>query len=469
MPEHLRYNMSIIPIPNRQKTLLSDGKNGNFSLYFPRMVSWLDNEGEKMKDKECIVDLGKESVSRFGAAKTALDNIHKKQKLILEKIFSPDIQVFEFHAKLASPYISGLGAGHPTETGMILDRNTGLPFIPASGIKGVLRLAHALDLAEKAPDIVKANNKGELEISDKIPSMRKYFGDTDTRIKNSVRGQIVFLDAFPSTIPTLKTDIMNPHFGKYYNGEQPPVETESPIPIKFLAVKEGTEFTFRCFVSKLAQPEKSDDVERSWNDGDKLAVKSMFEKALKQLGLGGKTAVGYGRFTDFEEHDLASEIRSKEELAKKEAAEKKKKDEEERIKTEKEAEEARLKAQKEVAEQKLLETKKSRIEELTDAIENLGINTNEKEQKKIDRQRKILELVKFSFENKQEEIGKLFQSVFDSSLANINIAAIEQLYFEAADAIMNYLQKQNLWNKSPKMMQDKIKEIKREWNNINRQ
>ncbi len=303
------------PIPENQINLLcsDNGANGNFSLYFPRMVEWNDNCS---KDKDSIVNLGKASVTRYNAANNALQSNHEKQSYVVNSVANEGFLAFEIRAVLTSPFISGLGSGHPTETGMILDRNTGLPFLPASGIKGVLRTAHTLNLYNSNKDsasfqerwikrgdldskgrLHESNTGKELMLDDKEPSLRKYFGDTDTN-PGSVRGQIVFLDAFPAKVPLLKTDIMNPHFSKYYNGNGSvePVETETPIPIKFLAVTEGTEFIFRCYASPLQKPDKNDEVPREWGEEDEKAIIDMFMKATQEIGFGAKTAIGYGRF-----------------------------------------------------------------------------------------------------------------------------------------------------------------------------
>ena len=91
---------------------------------------------------------------------------------------------------------------------------------------------------------------------------------------------------------------MNPHFGKYYAGSQGPLETENPIPVKFLTVAEGAEFVFRCFVSPLPDDGLAapDSPVRPLDDTDGKVVAAMFSRACKQLGFGAKTAVGYGRF-----------------------------------------------------------------------------------------------------------------------------------------------------------------------------
>lgn len=267
------------------------GELKNFSLYFDKFSAWNDKESEKLKS-----DISKQIETAPDILKHAeplLASCHARQRGVLRTIHRQGGVYLELRAKLVSPFVSGLGGCHPTETGFVLDRNTGLPYIPASGIKGVLRLAHALNLAEHEPERVVRKENGDLEIPDDEESMRKYFGDTDTKRKDAVRGQLVFLDAFPATIPTMRRDIMNPHFGGYYKGEHGPVETENPIPVPFMTVAEGVEFVFRLFALPLAEGAK---VSREFGNDDRKAVIAMFTRACTELGFGAKTAIGYGRF-----------------------------------------------------------------------------------------------------------------------------------------------------------------------------
>lgn len=304
-------------IPQGQVDLLAHGKAGNAALFFSRMVRWSWNAKDKKLDPKCqvgkdhkgkditdssIVELGKEIDLRLPASKPVLDTIHTRQTAILKTEAARGGMVWEFRARLLSPYVSGLGSGHPTETGMILDRNSGLPYIPASAVKGVLRLAHALDIAEQyAIDKIDVpqDNEGDFVIDDRLPTLRRYFGDTNTGKADSVRGQLVFLDAFPASTPAIKTDIMNPHFGGYYSGKQGPLETENPIPVKFLTVAPETELIFRCFSSSLpkqGQGAQVIDVIRPFDAKDEQSVIAMFTRAFDQLGFGAKTSIGYGRF-----------------------------------------------------------------------------------------------------------------------------------------------------------------------------
>jgi CRISPR-associated protein Cmr6 len=315
-------------IPDWQATLLDDAKGVNYSLYFTRMTTWRENRGDlkaeylarvvktKKGDKEeyapDIERLGEKSLDILPAASTVLNAIHTRQTAVLKTEAVRGGMVWEFRARLLSPYVSGLGSSHPTETGMILDRNSGLPYIPASTIKGVLRLACALHIAETEPSAAAPCEKdiSQMEIPDDHPVLRRYFGDTNTGKSDGVRGQLAFLDAFPAVAgPIIKTDIMNPHFGKYYSREQGPLETENPIPVKFLAVRGSTEFVFRCFSSPLPSEENVEldsRVYRHFGAEDNKAVVAMFARAFNQLGFGGKTSIGYGRFDQPSIRDTAA-------------------------------------------------------------------------------------------------------------------------------------------------------------------
>lgn len=274
-------NEMIVPIPLSIKNSL-ENDTANFSLGFTRLVEWEGNRESIKNSTRTIPKIAGKSEKQFPSAKKGLDVIHTKQKAFLESRENLGLCTFEFKARLVSPFITGLGSGHPTETGMILDRNTGLPFIPASSVKGVLRLAHAVNIAD-----------GKEIVS--FEKLRKYFGDADQKKENLVRGQIVFMDVYPEEITELSLDIMNPHFSKYYSGEGDiqPVETELPIPVKFLTVPSGEKFYFRGY----CLPVRSNAyIDNRFTDEDKTAICAMFERAFTDIGFGGKTSIGYGRF-----------------------------------------------------------------------------------------------------------------------------------------------------------------------------
>lgn len=313
-------------IPEFQRRRLQ-GPKSNFSLYFSRMTDWVFGRDEIQSRDGEIVTLGETGNRLLRNVGICLASIHHRQRRLVDQATSNGQLALEIRARLKTPFVSGLGSGHPTETGMILDRNTGVPYIPASSIKGVLRLAHAVNLLNN-PELDQkwikfgtVNSKGvfnehpdgnQINLDDREPSLRRYFGDVDTKAKEGVRGQIVFLDAYPEHVPMLKPDIMNPHFQKYYGAstkedvERGPVDCEDPIPVKFLSVTEGTVFIFRVLISPLsplATRNGDEIIFRSFDDQDHEVLIKMFKRAFITLGMGGKTAIGYGRFEIVEKSD----------------------------------------------------------------------------------------------------------------------------------------------------------------------
>jgi len=277
----------MIPIPATEQKFL-EKSTANFSLLSPRIVEWGKNKrGEFASNTEMMQTLYQKSKTSFSSSSELLENNQKKQKAYINYLKEMNVISFEIKAKSTSPFITGLGSGHPTETGMILDRNTGLPYIPASSIKGVLRLSCAVNLANKK------YSDGNVPDDDEI--LVKYFGSESD--SNPKRGQLIILDAYPEQVPKLKVDIMNPHFGMYYSGEnKQPVETESPVPIKFLAVKEGVTFVFRWAFMPLGNKILSDEEKQTVQ----TEVNAMFDTAFETVGFGEKTAIGYGRFKKIE-------------------------------------------------------------------------------------------------------------------------------------------------------------------------
>lgn len=289
------------PIPERTAELLKR-PTANFSLCFPRLTQWVQR-GHDIKKSETdkrkrivgtIEELGNIANSNMQTAVYILKSYHNRQESYLKFLEKRGFKTLTIYAKSISPFVTGLGSGHPTETGMVFDRNTGLPYLPASSIKGVLRLAYAVNSA-----------KGREEVPDS--ELLSYFGSTDT--KNAVRGQVVFLDAYPYKVPKIKMDIMNPHFNKYYTDDNVllPVETESPVPLNFLTVQEKSVFVFRSFFLPLQKKVENADKDNNTNEPlkieynefseeDKTNLKEAFKTAFSIIGFGGKTSIGYGRF-----------------------------------------------------------------------------------------------------------------------------------------------------------------------------
>jgi CRISPR-associated protein Cmr6 len=172
--------------------------------------------------------------------------------------------------------VTGVGAEHPLENGFTFDRSIGVPYFPGSGVKGLCRAA--------AVDLVGAD-QDELN--------RMFGGQPENSFKkeDASAGDLVFFPAYPARDhwPRLEVDIINNHHPSYAQalerGDSFPqaVETDSPIPVFFLTVAAGTPFTFRIG----SRSGSADHVIRAFQ---------ILESGLDFLGLGAKTAAGYGTF-----------------------------------------------------------------------------------------------------------------------------------------------------------------------------
>lgn len=193
-----------------------------------------------------------------------LKNRQESQLKSLSRIY--DFRVIE--ATTDWRLIIGLGSAHVQETSMMFHHIYGIPYIPGSAVKGVLR------------DWVK-DQKNKDKDKRKFEDEQAIFGSENNNEEKN-RGNVIFMDAFPVSDVSFATEIMNPHYSEYYNSEAYPADWHHPVPINFLTV-EKTKFRF-IFLSK-----NSDYLKKTakW-------LKDIFENK----GIGAKTAVGYGYFKD---------------------------------------------------------------------------------------------------------------------------------------------------------------------------
>lgn len=274
--------------------------NGNFSLWFNKLIP-LNNEikckacNKQGNDKEAVQYYIDEYnlLKQNKGSEPLLKKKHADQSEFCKIYEKAGYEIINFKAALKSPLITGIGQPHPNEVGMVFDHTIGIPYIPASSVKGIVRFAHMLELikSDNWSDYTDKDDKYIVESNLKTLIPDIFGGDADEvkegkKKTKKLKGKVIFLDAYPDKVPDLHVDIMNPHYGQYYSDDEnkiPPADYLDPTPIKFLTVKPGTVFTFKALVSK---------------DSDFLLepVKNAFQNALEDEGVGAKTAVGYGRF-----------------------------------------------------------------------------------------------------------------------------------------------------------------------------
>lgn len=239
----------------------------NAGLFFDRFAqiwqlnregAWVPRDGATKKFLGDVLRLLEEP-----NASDLLDSYLQRRDKMLQAIGAKWVD-----ARTSWRFVSGLGLPNPTENGFVWDRNLGVPYLPGSSVKGMVRAWAEYWGAAGAEDIV------------------RIFGPRSPDKLSA--GTIIFLDAFPTSWPELEIDIMNPHYQEYYtNPSHPPGDWMQPNPIFFLVVKPSQQFRF-----PLAK--RTADVD----DADLDLAKELLKASLEWLGAGAKTAVGYGRFTE---------------------------------------------------------------------------------------------------------------------------------------------------------------------------
>lgn len=197
-------------------------------------------------------------------------------------------QIFTYPAIASAPFATGLGNEHPLENGFAFLSPYGLPYLPGSGVKGVIRKA--------AEELMSGEWGDHQSWNEEI--IRALFGpgeEDPSRDSNPQQGALCFWDVLPTPPASIKNDkalltveIMTPHHSGYYQDGTTPNTSESPTPISFLAVAAAAGFTFhvQCNSARLSPEQQS-----SWQ----ALIEAAFTHAGKWLGFGAKTAVGYGR------------------------------------------------------------------------------------------------------------------------------------------------------------------------------
>lgn len=237
-----------------RQTVSSASIIDNFALRFNYFLNF--NLEKSRKYKVTLPESGK---TLPAVITSIINSIVNRQKYQI-KAMQTHYQIRAFEAQVDWRMVVGLGSGHVQETNMTLHHIYGFPYIPGSAIKGVFH--HWADSQISTDEIT------------------KIFGSTEQK------GNVIFMDAFPSGDVEFVMDIMNSHYPDYYgNGGHYPTDCQNPNPVNFLTVEKAA-FRF-YFLSK-----QSDCLEK---------VAGWLKDILEMKGLGAKTAVCYGYFKEIKE------------------------------------------------------------------------------------------------------------------------------------------------------------------------
>ncbi|MGK9475775.1 type III-B CRISPR module RAMP protein Cmr6 [Melioribacter sp. OK-6-Me] len=255
----------------------------NFALKYNKFILGDINNKYKIDPKKINITINEKSL------KNLLEEINLQQIKSAQAIFGPQ-NVIENKKELSDKIIVGLGNESVYETSMTLHYTYGFPYIPGQSLKGAVR-SHVINYYF---------HKKEEEALTTSKTFCLLFGcpekikDQKTALAKEYKGSVVFFDAFPIYMDELclKKDIINPHYGEYYEKKKPPADYLMPVPVSFLAI-ENTIFQFILAANnnELVQWQGKEVklLDLAWN---------LTNEALTKSGVGAKTAVGYGYFKE---------------------------------------------------------------------------------------------------------------------------------------------------------------------------
>jgi CRISPR-associated protein Cmr6 len=299
---------------------------------------------------------GKELLEALAERQEALAQMHG------EAVLCADV-------KSVAPFSTGLGNEHPMENGFAFLDPYGLPYLPGSGVKGVVRraaeelalfeadskgwdpiavwwlfgfdgssaywgprkdrgdiataecdrwrtkLVEALERRADAVGELRAFSEatmGKIEAS-RLPAHPREWveqvAQARLRSRIAVRGSLAFWDALPlspGSTNLLTTELMNPHYGHYYADRQPPGDWGQPNPIPFLALPTGTRF--RVVIEWRPVGKVPDSIRDRW----RRLVQAALDHSFEWLGFGAKTSLGFGQMVADETAAVERARRAKE-------------------------------------------------------------------------------------------------------------------------------------------------------------
>jgi len=227
----------------------------------------------------------------------------------------PDIRLYEsyFRAENANEFFElttiypglllGAGYSHPAlkkvdnsnpheksdfQLGFFFDHTTGLPVIPGSSIKGVLKRVFPQKndryKEEKLEYIKETLKKVDNKIDENLINYDNweeiFFGNVAKKRKH------IFFDAYISELPENNRLFEDDYITSHTEGI-----FKNPNPIRFLKVGPGVKFKFQFRLCDYTDVNKN--VLLSSNQ-----ISEVFKQILLDFGVGAKRNVGYGQFID---------------------------------------------------------------------------------------------------------------------------------------------------------------------------
>ncbi|WP_027339125.1 type III-B CRISPR module RAMP protein Cmr6 [Halonatronum saccharophilum] len=275
-----------------EKKTRNDKKDFEFEFKFKKY------ELKRKDDEKSRVELRNE-----------LDNINKLQNKILEQSKDKLLKDNGMRFKIKDKLIIGLGEADYREVSIKVDHLTGIPYIPASTIKGAFRriftediyqsdkkvnykLKRLIETVKEVDDNFDKNTKDNIILE----YFRKYLFGSEAKESDAERGSLIFFDTYPNGEFKIETDIITPHYAEYYSDGKAPTDDIDPKIIKFYVLTD-TEFKFNMVISNDFKETKDYLYDKEVRE----YISSLFSLCLGNYGLGAKKTSGYGLLEEVDE------------------------------------------------------------------------------------------------------------------------------------------------------------------------
>ncbi|MBR1964295.1 MAG: type III-B CRISPR module RAMP protein Cmr6 [Muribaculaceae bacterium] len=269
--------------PNKPKQQNDDFKANIGWLFYRDYYRGLETGNANLSEKNKFI-----TSSEFKSFKTANE---KKISEALTGFSCVEMEVLPPGLLIGSGISHGIPGAEDFQLGFQFDYTTGLPVIPGSSVKGVLRSMFPMKGESDKTDYIKSLLPGWND--DKIKKLGEILFNHDDLATSETP---VFFDAIVSRGVEKKQQNKDPKsqdkkgdiLGSDYitpHGENP---LKSPKPIQFMKVLPGVRFKFYFKLPKKLQGLTSSD------------LRSLFIKILEDVGVGAKTNVGYGHLKHIE-------------------------------------------------------------------------------------------------------------------------------------------------------------------------
>lgn len=248
---------------------IQNSDNLNISLIFNKYLFWNEDHNRPTLDDGRMKGVLKNE--HFNKISNIKIPITSEQFILLKNRKNSLYQSITFNLTARTRVIVNHGGDSLLENSIAMHPYYGFPVIPGSAIKGVTR--HFCEEFKNLDEDI----------------ITQIFGNSPDE-KESEKGSIIFLDAWPDNInnPFFEIDVFTPHYQEYYEGRMLPTDNQNPVPVNFFAVKKGLAFEFTIAPSSKYKKEDSINL--------LTKTKNLIQEALQTYGIGAKTGSNYGYF-----------------------------------------------------------------------------------------------------------------------------------------------------------------------------